>query len=344
MSEPYEGKETQPPLGPRVLIADDPRQPQAAVSAGPQVIATEQAGRIVPRAVSKVTLMASARMRTSFTRKLCWFALLAAFGTWLGVDLYLWVETAFARSVGLGWVATAALATAVVAAGILVGREIRSYLALKNVESHQKLFAPSMAEHLTTTEMQKAIRDVIAGIPKNKETIAAVEAFQRQAQRHHSSSQQIELLSQTVLAPLDRRAEAIVRRSGARAFGITAISPTAITDAVFFIATSVRMVREIASCYGHRPTAFVTLHILRRLIADAGRLGAVDLAGAALTQHLGGAVAERIAAGAAESVYATQRMARLGLVTMGLCRPVPFSASQVPSIMASLVGNLFSRR
>ena len=49
-----------------------------------------------------------------------------------------------------------------------------------------------------------------------------------------------------------------------------------------------------------------------------------------------------MAAGAAESIYATQRMARLGLVTMGLCRPVPFRQQEVPGIISSLIGNLFA--
>jgi putative membrane protein len=145
------------------------------------------------------------------------------------------------------------------------------------------------------------------------------------------------------MTTFDRHAEAIVRRAGARAFGITAISPTAITDALFFIACSVRMVREIAACYGHRPTAATTVHLLRRLMVEAGTLGAVDLAAATLTQHIAGAVAERVAANAAESMYATQRMARLGLVTMGLCRPIPFRPHEIPGILSSLIGNLFAR-
>ena len=107
--------------------------------------------------------------------------------------------------------------------------------------------------------------------------------------------QQLDLVSNSYDG---RSAEAIVRRASARAFGITAISPTAITDALFFIACSVRMVREIAACYGHRPTAFATAHLLRQLVVEAGKLGAVDFAGATLTQHLGGAVAERVARGA----------------------------------------------
>jgi putative membrane protein len=47
-----------------------------------------------------------------------------------------------------------------------------------------------------------------------------------------------------------------------------------------------------------------------------------------------------VATSAAESMYATQRMARLGLVTMQLCRPIPFQTQEIPGIMSSLIGNL----
>ena len=197
---------------------------------------------------------------------------------------------------------------------------------------------------MRSAEIQAAIREVIAEIPKDRETKAAIEAFQRSVQPNHAPAQQIELLSRTVMPPLDRRAEAIIRRMSTRAFGITAISPTAIIDALFFIATSIRMVRQIAACYGHRPTALATVHLLRRLLVEAGKLGAVDLAGAALSQHIGGAVAERVAASAAESMYATQRMARLGLAIMGLCRPVPFRPGELPGLWSTLTGSLFARR
>jgi putative membrane protein len=220
---------------------------------------------------------------------------------------------------------------------------VRSYLSLKNVEINQQKLA-IQRENVHASDAHETIRDVIREIPRDRESTAAIEAFQRKVQRHHSSAQQIELLSETVMTPLDRRAEAIVRRASARAFGIVAISPTAVLDVLFFVACSVRMVREIAACYGHRPTAFATAHLLRRLVVEAGKLGAVDLAGVALTQHIGGAVAERVATSAAESVYAAQRMARLGLVTMGLCRPIPFRQNELPGILPSLIGNLLATR
>jgi putative membrane protein len=265
-----------------------------------------------------------------------------AFAGWLGVDAYLWISNAFASSATLGTLATAAVAAGVVGAGLVIGRELKSFFALKSVEANQRLLAGDVG--LRSTDMVEAIREVLAVIPRDRESEAAIEAYQRQAQPHHTPAQQLELLSRTVMTPLDRRAEAVVRRATARAFGITAVSPTPITDAIFFIAMSVRMVRGIAACYGHRPTAAATTHLLRRLVVDAGRLGAVDLAGMTITQHIGGALAERLAANTAEAMYAGQRMARIGLITMGMCRPVPFQPHEVPGMFSSLIASLFGSK
>jgi uncharacterized membrane protein YcjF (UPF0283 family) len=62
-----------------------------------------------------------------------------------------------------------------------------------------------------------------------------------------------------------------------------------------------------------------------------------------LVQHLGGAVTERVATSAADALYASYRMARLGIIVMDLCRPIPFQESDVPSV-GSLVGNVVRRR
>ncbi len=333
------------PPRPRVILTETPddtdERPGAA--AAPRIFATADTGRVVAAAPRIPTAVAvPPRKRRSRIVRLGMFGLGTAFVGWLGVDAWLWIAAAFERSAVLGWAATAAVAAGIGGAGLVIGRELKAFLALEAVEATQRRLA-APPEIITPSDMHDAVRRVLAVLPKDRESEAAIEAFQRQVQRHHSPAQQLELLSHTVMATFDRRAEAIVRRAGARAFAINAMSPTALTDALFFIACSVRMVRDIASCYGHRPTASATIHLLRRLAVEAGKLGAIDLAAATFTQHIAGAVAERVAASAAESMYAAQRMARLGLATMELCRPVPFRPQEVPGIMSSLVGNLLSR-
>jgi putative membrane protein len=332
-------------LRPQVVVVETPERPHGGIEpSAPRIIATRQKGRIVPAAPVEIQPAVPSRPRRySLPVKLALTGLAVAFCGWLGVDLYLWIASAFEYSEGLGWAATAAAAAGISAAIAIIVHEARSYLALKNVEINQQRLA-IQRENARASDVHETIGDVIKEIPTDRESTTAIEAFQRKAQRHHSPAQQIELLSETVITPLDRRAEAIVRRASARAFGITAISPAAAIDVLFFIACSIRMVREIAACYGHRPTALATAHLLRRLVVEAGKLGAVDFAGVALTQHIGGAVLERVATSAAESMYAAQRMARLGLVTMGMCRPIPFRRDELPGIFSSLIGNLLAQR
>jgi putative membrane protein len=324
---------------PRVLSADEP--PDQLAGLAPRVIITEQTGRLItaaPIVPSAPSELAPSRPQRRLL-KIGVAGLGAAFVGWLGVDLTVWIEQAFTHGVVIGSLALVSAGAGIVGAGLVIARELRSFLALRSVEANQRRIARAFAV-ARPADTHALIRGVLAVVPKDRESQAAIASFQQQVQRHHAPSQQLELLSQTVMSTFDRRAEAIVRRSSVRAFGITAISPTAVTDALFFIACSVRMVREVAMCYGHRPTMSATLHLLRRLMIEGGKLGAIDLAAASLTQHIAGAVAERIAAGAAESTYAAQRMARLGLVTMGLCRPIPFQPNEVPGIMSSLIGNM----
>lgn len=333
-------------LRPQVIVMEMPQKSVAGIAEplAPRIIATAQTDRIIPAPPAEIKpAIKSGRRHYSLPMKLALVGLAAAFCGWLGVDLYLWIASAFNFSKWLGWAAAAAVGVGISAAGAIIVHEARSYLALRNVEINQQRLAVQ-PENMRASDVHETIRNVIAEIPRDRESTAAIEAFQRKVQRHHTPVQQIELLSETVMTQLDRRAETIVRRASTRAFGITAISPTAVFDVLFFIACSVRMVREIAACYGHRPTAAATAHLLRRLVVEAGKLGAVDFAGVALTQHIGGAVVERLATSAAESMYAAQRMARLGLVTMGLCRPIPFRRDELPGILSSLVGNLLTQR
>jgi putative membrane protein len=324
----------------RVIEVDAARDPVPRLPLAPQIIPTERSERITPSEplVPAVARAAPRRRDRVMIFGVTGVALLLA--GWLVVDAVDWIVAAFERSAALGVLAATAVTAGVVGGGAVVARELVSLLRLKNVEAIHRRLADGPVLAL---EGRKAIADVLSVVPRERETEAAIEAFQRQVKLHHGTAQQIEILSRTVMQPLDRRAEAHVRTAVLRALGITAISPTGLTDAVFFLACGIRMVRAIAAAYGHRPTAATTIHLLRRLVIEAGKLGAVDIASSSLVQHLGGALTERLATSAADALYAAYRMARLGIMVMDLCRPIPFRENEVPSV-TSLVGNVLRRR
>jgi putative membrane protein len=326
----------------RVIEVDAGNDVTARRPLAPQVIPTERTERITPsepaRIVARDVRDQPRRRDRVMSFGLAGVALL--FVGWLVVDAVGWIVAAFERSTALGLLAATAVTAGVAGGGAVVARELASLLRLKNVEAIHRRLADGQVQAI---EGRKAIADVLSVVPREREIDAAIESFQRQVKLYHATPQQIEILSRTVMQPLDRRAEAHVRTAVLRAFGITAISPTGLTDAIFFLACGIRMVRSVAAAYGHRPTAAATIHLLRRLVIEAGRLGAVDIASSSLVQHLGGALTERLATSAADALYAAYRMARLGIIVMDLCRPVPFRDDETPSV-TSLVGNVLRRR
>jgi len=325
-------------LAVRVIEVEAP-DASAGPAPSPQVIVTERIEPIVP---SEQAIVASRSPPARRDRVVSFgIAGVGIFLTgWAVVDAAAWISSAFEHGATLGIFAASAVTLGVAGAGAVVAREIASLMRLKSVEAVRRRFSNAS---LSPAQTRAAVADVLSVLPRNVEIKDTVVTFQRQVQAHHGRSQQMELLSRTVLQPLDRRAEAHVRTGVLRAFGITAISPTALTDALFFLACGVRMVRAIAGVYGHRPTATATIHLLRRLLLEAGKLGALDLASSSVMQHLGGAVTERFASTTAEALYAAYRMARLGIIVMDLCRPLEFQEDEVPSV-GSLVTGVVRRR
>jgi putative membrane protein len=309
-----------------------------APAASPRIIPDSRTEPVVPSQHGALVPRVEPRRRRF--RAFAGAGIAVGLAGWFCLDAINWVLAAFERSTAFGTLAAGALLAGLAGAGALIGRELVSLFRLRNVEATRRRLSD---DRIQPADARNAIAGILAVVPREEEISGAIASFQRQVQMHHSASQQVALLSRTVLAPLDCRAEAHVRTAVLRAFGITAISPTALTDAAFFLACGLRMVRGIAASYGHRPTAATTLHLLRRLLIEAGKLGAVDIASASIVQQLGGAVTERIASTTAEALYAAYRMARLGIIVMDLCRPAAFAANEVPSV-GSLVGNVLTRR
>jgi putative membrane protein len=327
------------PFTPRVIEMETGNETAPLPGPLPQVIVTERAEPVVPteRAIIAAPREPARRRDRVVTFGLAGVAVFLA--GWAAVDAAAWISAAFERGTALGFFALTAVTAGLGGAGAVIARELGSLLRLKSVEAVRRRFSD---QGLAPAQTRAAVADVLAVLPRDREIEGAIEAFQRQLKAHHGRLQQLELLSRTVMKPLDQRAETHVRTGVVRAFGITAISPTALTDAAFFLACGVRMVRGIAGAYGHRPTVAATTHLLRRLVFEAGKLGAVDLASASLVQHLGGAVTERFATSTADALYAAYRMARLGIIVMDLCRPIAFAENEIPSV-GSLVSGIMRR-
>jgi putative membrane protein len=253
----------------------------------------------------------------------------------IAIDLAQFVDGAFAHGTGLGVAAAMAVVAGCGGAVYWVMAELRGLWRLRSAERLRRLIPAALS-----TELKPEINAAAAILGRDALLGDAVGRYRAALEPHHTGRDALELFSRFVLAPADRLAETAIRRAAVQAFAINAISPTALLDTLLFAARALRLIREIAEIYGQRPGLAGTVHLIRRLAGGAGLVGAVDLVGGVLAQQLGGAVVERLSAAAAESAYAAQKMARLGIIAMALCRPVEFRAGEAPSLRRLVSGLL----
>jgi putative membrane protein len=302
---------------------------------GPRIVETADTGRLdlglptIPE--PSLALLPVRRFPAPFGVAMAGLAILVA-GV-AGIDLVQFVDGAFAHGTGAGVVATVALAAGAGGTLYWLMAELRGLMRLRSAERLRRLIPSAL-----TGELKQEI-DIAAAILAHDPLLGgAVASYRSALQPHHTGQDALELFSRFVLAPADQLAQTVVRRAAAQAFAINAISPTVLLDTLLFAGRAIRLIREIAEIYGQRPGLAGTVHLLRRLAGGAGLVGAVDIVGGVIVQQLGGAVIERLSASAAESAYAGQKMARLGLVAMAACRPVEFRPGEAPSLSGLVSG------
>jgi putative membrane protein len=309
----------------------------AEVRLRPRVLETEETGRLdltlPPAPESALPATRIRRSRSPLAVAAVGVGVLAL--GLIGIDLVQFVEGAFAHGTATGIAAATVVAAGCGGAAYWLAAEFAGLWRLRSAERLRRLIPSAVSSGL-----KREIEAAAVIVARDPWLGGAAARYRAALEPHHSGRDALELFSRFVLAPADRLAEAAIRRAAAQAFAINAVSPTALLDTLLFAARALRLIREIAEVYGQRPGLAGTVHLLRRLLGGAGMVGAVDLVGGVLVQQLGGALLERVSASAAESAYAAQKMARLGVLAMALCRPVEFRAGEAPSLRSLVSGLL----
>jgi putative membrane protein len=249
----------------------------------------------------------------------------------LGVEAYDLVTELFARSVWLGGAFALLLAATVTGAVGLVGRELVSLFRLARAEHlrHEGERLLGSEVHGQAGPLIERIEQLYAG---RADLEAPRAAWRRQARDALSDGEQLRLFATMVLSPLDREAYRLVRR-GARDIGaLTALSPLGALDSVVVLARTLTMLRAVARLYGVRPAAASTATLLRRGLLNVLAAGVVELLSDSAVEAAGAGLLSVLSAKAGQGVLNGVLAAKLGLAAMQLCRPLPFTRDQLPSL------------
>jgi putative membrane protein len=156
--------------------------------------------------------------------------------------------------------------------------------------------------------------------------------WQADCELHHSGAEQLRLYSQQVLSSQDKNARARVSRWSGEAAVLVAISPLASVDMLLILWRSLKMIDEVAACYGIRLGYSSRIRLLRQIARHMLYAGAAELITDVGLDWLGAELSARLSARLAQGVGAGLLTARLGLQTMQVCRPIRFSAEEKPRL------------
>ena len=83
----------------------------------------------------------------------------------------------------LGTLAATAVIAGIAGAAAIIAREVRSLWRLRSVEAVRARLADDV---IRPRDARQIIADILSVVPRERETQASIEAFERQVQTHHS--------------------------------------------------------------------------------------------------------------------------------------------------------------
>ena len=137
-------------------------------------------------------------------------------------------------------------------------------------------------------------------------------------------------------------AHRIIAHAARRITLLTTVAPTPALDILFVAAQNLRMMRELATLYGGRPSTLATLRLARMVVSHLAVTGGIALSDNLIQHVVGKGLLGRLSARFGEGTVNGILTARVGLAARDVCRPIPQEASAketLGSLMKELVSS-----
>ena len=332
-------------------MTDQAREPKAFVIEEPPRD-TEERPRRKPRAVTGITIEPEefdtpavvAPTPLPASRRWRWGTLLAAslftlVSLWAGLAVTQLVEDFFARAPALGWVALGAAVLAGLAALAIIAREIWAMARLRRIEHIQV-----DAAHAINVDDDAAARRAVSGLTRlyagRRDARFGLRAMEDHSADIMDGRDRVRLAERHLVAPRDDEAHRIIARAARRITLLTTVTPNAALDMMFVAAINLRMMREIATLYGGRPTTLSTIRLARMVLGHLAVAGGLALSDTLVQNLIGKGLLGKLSARFGEGAVNGILTARVGLATRDVCRPIPQEPSAketLGSLMRELV-------
>ncbi|MCM2680015.1 TIGR01620 family protein [Echinimonas agarilytica] len=213
----------------------------------------------------------------------------------------------------------------------LVLQESRKLSILHRTEK-QQLTSRKIAEGEECDDIVLYCKSILPGSiqPQVKE---ATLLWQSMIDDTHTDAEVLRLYQDVVLVECDKKAKEVVTKWSSQAAALVALSPLAALDMLLIAWRNIRMIEEVASCYGMELGILARIRLLRLVMYNLVYAGVSEMTIDLGMQSIGADLMGKVSARAAQGFGAGLLSARLGLKSMQLCRPGIYSdASQQPKM------------
>jgi putative membrane protein len=301
---------------PRAFVLDDdeaPLKPTAKIEFAEEPITAE------------LTVIPPAPLPTP--RRFRWAAILGgALATlvtmWAGLSATQLIEDIFARSVIMGWMALAAAGIAGFAALAIILREAWALARLRRIEHIQR-----DAAHAINSDDRAAAAsavDALKNLYRNRPDAQwGLQSLAAHANDILDPRDRVMLAARYLLDSRDEEAHRIIARTARRVTLLTTVTPAAALDILFVAAQNLRMLREIATLYGGRPSTLATFRLARMVVSHLAVAGGLALSDNIIQHVVGRGLLGKLSARFGEGAVNGILTSRIGLAARDVCRPIP---------------------
>lgn len=270
------------------------------------------------------------------------FAALAGLaGLSAGLAFGRFVTAAFERDDWVGWLAMGLGATAVIAAAVIMLREIIGLFRLQRLHALNQAVASALARKDVKAE-QRAVTALQRLLGHRPDCRWGLARLAEHAGDGRDPGDLLRLADREVMAPLDAQARRQILKSAKRVATVTAIAPMAWIAMLFVAVENMRMLRALAAIYGGRPGLTGTLGLARNVIGHIVATGGVAMTDDLLGQFLGQDLLRRLSRRLGEGAFNGALTARIGVAALSVTRPLPFL--DAPEIrVRDLIPEIFRR-
>jgi putative membrane protein len=313
--------------GPVLIDLDETEtaQPDAAPPV-PDIVTNAQGAAM--QQVASIAARKPSRLARVF-----WSVAVSLVGFVVSLAAWDYVTELLARSPILGGIATALIGVMMLVLALVALREVAAFGRLKKLDVIQR----QAADALNTGDL-KAARAVVTALDRlyapREDTAWGRSELQARSSDVLDADGLIGLAENTLLDPLDTRAQREVEAAARQVATVTAIVPLALADLFTALTANMRMIRRIAEIYGGRAGTLGSWRLTRSVLTHLVATGAVAVGDDLIGSIAGGGVLSKVSRRFGEGVINGALTARVGVAAIEVCRPLPFHSVARPSVTA----------